>query len=181
MSKQRTSSYYTYNNLENCNRSLRESIQLLQRTRELLQDTTLDAERLPKILNTKRVYGLIPEFDLEDARTNYKSSITPQITEQMLVIEDEVQQLVQKRDQLQSKLNLVRGRLSNYEEQHDNVKKDLNLNLDLDLDLDLDLLVNNQSYDQEQLQRLRMLRNRKKRLQHTLSRSQYVPNLRYGS
>lgn len=179
MSKQRTSSYYTYNNLENCNRSLRESIQLLQRTRELLQDTTLDAERLPKILNTKRVYGLIPEFDLEDARTNYKSSITPQITEQLLVIEDEVQQLVQKRDQLQSKLNLVRGRLSNYEEQHDNVKRDLNLNLDLDLDLDL--LVNNQSYDQGQLQRLRMLRNRKKRLQHTLSRSQHVPNLRYGS
>ncbi|KAI3403921.2 SPC19 [Candida oxycetoniae] len=158
MSHIQSSPYHPYNNLENCSRSLRESIQLLKDCSNDLEEKTLDSKRMIQVLSTKKVFGLIPEFDLDDAKQSYRSTITPQLDEQVHKLEEELQILVLKRKSLASKLKLTKTRLNNYQRGMQSS------------DVDLEIFVNNKNYDESSVRKLQMLRNKKKRLQYTLNR-----------
>ncbi|CAK9438665.1 uncharacterized protein LODBEIA_P28890 [Lodderomyces beijingensis] len=156
------------NNLESCNNSLRESIRLLRNSSALIEESVSDTHRVSKALSTRKVFALVPEHDLEDAKQCYKSNITPQVHRQLDRLQDEVKSLQSKRGHLQSKLKLTRTRLRHCEQQQQGETSGG------DSDVDFESLLNDRNYDQLKVRKFQTLRYKKNRLQYTLSRIKSV-------
>ncbi|CAX44630.1 19-kda spindle pole component protein, putative [Candida dubliniensis CD36] len=178
-----------FNNLDNCTDSLRQSIKILQQSNKLLDETLQDSTRLIKILSTNKVFDLIPELDLNDAKSNFTRNITPQLNQQLNKLEDELIRLQTNKTTLTNKLKLINVRLKNYQRKsngndHDGddddeeggggrVRGRKNFNSSGLSDVDIDnLLINRHKngYDANKLHQLRFLRDKKTRLQYSLNR-----------
>ena len=93
-----------FNNLENCTNSLRESINILQNSNQLLDDTLKGSNRLSKILSTRKVFDVIPELDLNDAKRNFANNINPQINDNLQKLLDELIKLTTRKNTLLNEL-----------------------------------------------------------------------------
>ncbi|KAI5961196.1 SPC19 [Candida pseudojiufengensis] len=145
----------TYSNLENCNNSLSESIQLLRNSSELLRETTKDSLRLKQVLTSTRTYGLVPKLDVEDAKENYRNTITPQIMKHYVKIQNEVNKLEHKRNNLSSTLTNLREKLKRYKSN--------------DQEINFEQLLKDARYDEFKVRKLRDLRAHKLRLKYSLN------------
>ncbi|KGU18643.1 DASH complex subunit SPC19 [Candida albicans L26] len=162
-----------FNNLDNCTDSLRQSIKILQQSNKILDETLQDSTRLTKILSTNKVFDLIPELDLNDAKSNFTKNITPQLNQQLNKLEDELIQLQTKKTTLTNKLKLINVRLKNYEKKGNEEEGGKNFNSNGLSDIDIDNLLTNRhknGYDVNKLHQLRFLRDKKTRLQYSLNR-----------
>ncbi|KAI5955669.1 SPC19 [Candida jiufengensis] len=146
----------TYSNLENCNNSLRESIQLLKNSTEILKETTSDSLRLKQVLTSTRTYGLVPKLDVDDAKENYRNTMTPQIMKQYVKTQNEVNKLEHKRNELSIKLLNLRDKLKNLQQFKGQ-------------ELNFENLLRDPRYDQNKVRKLRDLRAQKLRLRYNLS------------
>ncbi|KAK6463153.1 DASH complex subunit Spc19 [Scheffersomyces coipomensis] len=148
-----------YNTLSNCISSLRESVQLLDDSYKLLYDSTKDVVRIKKVLQTKRVFGLIPESDLNSAKTNFKVQVEPQVNQLLTTIDKELIKLNKKKINLQNKFDLQAVRLSGSSAAATAATSGTNLSLN-----------KIGKIDSSKLNRLKFLRNKKERLKYSLSR-----------
>lgn len=143
--------------INNCLISLRESVGLLGECVKILGDTTEDAPRLKKVLMTRKVFGLVPEMDLINAKKNFKNGIEPQIEEAIVRIEKEMARLKRRKINLHNKYDLQAVRLAS------STKRDLVAGVSLNK-------INKSSIDELKLARLNLLRNKKERLKYSLSK-----------
>lgn len=158
-----------FNNLENCTNSLRESINILKNSNQLLDDTLQGSNRLTKILSTRKVFDLIPELDLNDAKRNFSNNINPQINDNMERLQDELLKLTNRKHTLINELKVLKVRSKEYENRRNRNKRNHQLT-----DTDIENLLSNhnlhEKYDIGKLRQLQVLRDKKNRLKYTLSR-----------
>lgn len=158
-----------FNNLENCTNSLRESINILKDSNQLLDDTLQGSNRLTKILSTRKVFDLIPELDLNDAKRNFANNINPQINDNMERLQDELLKLTNRKHTLINELKVLKVRSKEYENRRNRNKRSHQLT-----DTDIENLLSNpnlhEKYDIGKLRQLQVLRDKKNRLKYTLSR-----------
>lgn len=89
---------HTYNSLSNCISSLSASVALLNDSLKTIDNATKDIPRLKKVLSTNKVFGLVPELDLESAKRNIQNEIQPQINALVIKIEKELSKLKRKKN-----------------------------------------------------------------------------------
>lgn len=154
---QPASSYHPYNNLQNCNNSIKESIELLRNSNQKLKDSTSDSARLKHILSTKKIFGLVPELDLDDAKQSYSETITPQVNKRFVKLKEETNRLELRLKELAQELNLAKERLNSYR----NGREAWELNTDE--------LLQDPRYDRQKLKRLKDLQNMRSRLQFNVN------------
>lgn len=128
---------------------------LLESSIKSLDKATHDTLRLRKVLNTQKVFGLVPELDLESAKRNLESETHPQISYLVGKIEKEVARLRRKKASLESKLELQLVRLQTAEK---NPRDSLGRGRV------------SKNADPQMLARLKLLQNKKERLKYSLSR-----------
>lgn len=148
---------HVYNSLSTCINTLRESVDILGDSVKLLDETTRDVPRLKKVLDTQKVFGLVPEIDLINAKKCFRDEIKPQIDSTMAKIEKEMNKLNRKKTNLRSKYDLQAVRLTSSK------KRDSFMGLPIKK-------INKDKLDELKLARLRLLRNKKERLKYSLSR-----------
>lgn len=141
--------------LTNCVGSLQSSIGLLNNSLTLIEDTTKNVPRLESMLTTKKVFGLVPQLDLDHATKTLQDDLQPQIGVLRSKIDQEINRLSRKKTQLNNKIALQKVRL-------ESVKAN-------------DHLVNKKrlsagNISDEKIHRLRLLQNKKNRLKYSLSR-----------
>lgn len=162
-----------FNNLENCTNSLRESINILQNSNQLLDDTLKGSNRLSKILSTRKVFDVIPELDLNDAKRNFANNINPQINDNLQKLLDELIKLTTRKNTLLNELKMLKVRSKKYKNKRNNKPTGKNINRLLS-DADIESLLNNlklqDKYDIGKIRQLQVLRDKKNRLKYTLSR-----------
>lgn len=101
--------------LHTSSKILENSVVLLETSIESLDKATSDMPRLTKILSTQKVFGLVPELDLESAKRNLETESHPQVTYLVDKIKNEVARLKRKKQTLESKLELQEIRLQTAE------------------------------------------------------------------
>lgn len=149
----------TYDLLENTIYSLQESTYLLKKSIKIMDEFTSDTKRLSNIFLTRKVFGLVPESDLEDAKTKFKKEIEPYLNKLMHFIDEELKRVNRTKVKMQNKYNLLQIRLSHRNKQH-SVNNEFNID-------------ENYDYNEKELQnlaQLKMIRNKKERLKYSLSR-----------
>lgn len=134
---------------------LESSLALLDSSIKSLDKATVHVPRLKKILHTQKVFGLVPEVDLESAKRNFETETHPQISYLVDKIEKEVTRLKRKKAGLVSKLELQSVRLQSAE----NNPRDSFTRARVSKSVDL-----------HKLARLKLLQNKKERLKYSLSR-----------
>lgn len=147
---------HPYNSLANCIGSLRESVNLLDDSLKTLVDTTSDIPRVRNVILTRRVFGLIPESDLNNAKQSFKNEVEPQLDILMVKIDRSLQRLHRRQTNLQNKRDLQAVRLSGASKR--------------DSVIDLPLNRISKDVDELKLTRLKFLHNKKERLKYSLSR-----------
>ena len=140
-----------YNSLSNCVSSLSASVALLNESCNTLDEAVADISRLKKVLSITKVFGLVPELDLENAKKNVRHEVGPKMERSLFQIRNELGKLERKRMNLISKADLQRVRLETFGANP------------------RDLMVT-KSVDESKLTRLRVLQNKKDRLKYSLSR-----------
>lgn len=123
-------------------------VDLLGSSLETLEQATRDIPRLKQVLDTQKVFGLVPERDLQNAQARLKNETHPQITFLLEKLQKEVSRLQRKKMSLESDFNLRKVRLDS-------------------------MLAKESGEDLEReakYERLRMLRTKKDRLKYSLSR-----------
>ncbi|KAK6456270.1 DASH complex subunit Spc19 [Scheffersomyces xylosifermentans] len=145
-----------YNSLANCIASLRESVNLLDDSLNILNQTTQDIPRIKNVLLTKRVFGLIPESDLNNAKQNFQIEVEPQVNSLMSRIDKSLQVLHRKHTKLQNRYELQSVRLSS--SKRDSLG-----------DVPLSRISKAKNVDEKKLARLQILRIKKERLKYTLT------------
>ncbi|RCK56518.1 DASH complex subunit SPC19 [Candida viswanathii] len=158
-----------FNNLENCTNSLRESIDILKRSNQLLDDTLQGSSRLTKILSTRKVFDLIPELDLNDAKRNFANNINPQITDNMDRLQHELVKLSNQKNDLTSQLKQLKARTKEYDNKTTKRRK-IHALSDGDIESLLSSPNVHENYDIGKIRQLQVLRDKKNRLKYTLSR-----------
>lgn len=133
--------------LLSCVSSLRKSTELLDKSINLVDETTKDVPRLKKILRTENVFGLISEQDLNHSIKTVQNELQPKVDILATRYEQELIQLRNKRNNLKNKIELQKVRLQNIN------KGDKNINDD-------------------KLLRINFLQNKKNRLEFLLSKYQ---------
>lgn len=136
--------------LNNCVSSLQSSIGLLNNSLSLIEDTTKNVPRLESILTTKKVFGLIPQLDLDHATKTLQDDLQPQIGVLKSKMELEITKLNRKKIQLNNKIALQKVRLESVKS---NEKR-----------------ISTGNISDEKIHRLRLLQNKKNRLKYSLSR-----------
>lgn len=68
-----------YNTLSSCVSSLGASVELLDDALASLDDATGDGARLRAVLATNRVFGLVPQADMESAKREVHAEIRPRV------------------------------------------------------------------------------------------------------
>lgn len=153
---------HTYNSLSNCISSLSASVALLNDSLKTIDNATKDIPRLKKVLSTNKVFGLVPELDLESAKRNIQNEVQPQINALVLKIEKELSKLKRKKTNLASKVDLQQVRLENAAKSNrDSLSgiKGITANR-----------ISKGDIDELKLARLKLLQNKKERLKYSLSR-----------
>lgn len=134
--------------LYTCARIFEDSVDLLGSSLASLERATRDTPRLKQVLDTQKVFGLVPERDIQNAQARLKSETHPQITYLLEKLEKEVARLRRKKASLESDFNLRKVRLESV------LRKD-----------------SVESLEQEaKYERLRMFRTKRDRLKYSLSR-----------
>lgn len=143
------------NNLDKSVDLIRDSVLTLDSTVKNLQETTKYSRNLQKILQTSRVFDLVAEADLINAKQSFKKSINPEIELIVNQIESKVSKLRKQKVSLDNKFKLNEVRLSSTS--------------------------SNVVLDNPKQAQLKQLRIRKLRLQQSLAnaqkRSSFIPNL----
>lgn len=136
--------------LENSVASLGSTLSLLRSTNENLETGIRDFARLKTNLKTNKVFDIVTETDINNAKAEIAQETEPQIRMLLERAEVELQRLERKKRSLTSKAQLQQVRL----EQHTNTRRP------------------NTSDQQmaQQLERLKELQQKKDRLQYSLSR-----------
>ncbi|ODV80368.1 DASH complex, subunit Spc19 [Suhomyces tanzawaensis NRRL Y-17324] len=142
--------------LQNCIMSLRESVALVEDSIKALDATTHDIPRVQKVLMTRRVFGLVPETDLENAKQTFKESVEPQISTMLERIDRELQKMSRRKINLQNRHDLQAVRLQGSKREA--------------VDLPFSRLRKLGPLDEAKLTRLKFLKNKKERLKYSLSR-----------
>lgn len=138
-------------------RILENSVRLLEESKQTLDSTIGDIPRLMRVLDTQKVFGLVPELDLAAAKERVHTDTHPQIQYLMEQIQKETARLRRKKVSLESKFELNRVRLEAAEKNA----------------VDTSLRTANRPgfpEDEHKVARLKFLRNKRDRLNYSLSR-----------
>lgn len=153
---------HTYNSLSNCINSLSASVALLDDSLRAIDNATNDIPRLKKVLSTNKVFGLVPELDLESAKRNIQNEVQPQVDALVLKIEKELNKLKRKKTNLASKVDLQQVRLENAaKSSRDSFSGIKGISASQ---------ISKGEIDELKLARLKLLQNKKERLKYSLSR-----------
>lgn len=146
--------------LFSCVNSLNASVDLLNNSLRSLEDTTKNVPRLKRVLRTHKVFGLVPELDLEHANKTIHEELQPQINDLNTKVVTEINRLRRKKVNLTNKIELQRVRLQSIGSKNDyNGVKGISGKRIAKGDL-----------DELKLARLKLLQNKKERLRYSLSR-----------
>jgi DASH complex subunit SPC19 len=102
----------SFNSLALCVSSLSALVGLLDESIKTLDDAAHDLARLKRVLSITKVFGLVPELDLEDAKQNIKNEAQPQIGSVLERIRRELNVMERRKLNLAAKIDLQRARLS---------------------------------------------------------------------
>ncbi|EAT91815.1 hypothetical protein SNOG_00320 [Parastagonospora nodorum SN15] len=97
--------------LEGCVGSLRNSMQLLDSSINILAEGVNDFPRLAKVLQTTRHFELISESDLQTAQSALLSEIRPEVDNLLKRVENYLDKLERREQSLIAKCDLNDGRL----------------------------------------------------------------------
>ncbi|KAF1838541.1 DASH complex, subunit Spc19 [Decorospora gaudefroyi] len=97
--------------LEGCVGSLRNSMQLLDSSINILDEGVSDFPRLAKVLQTTRHFELISESDLQTAQSALLSEIRPEVDNLLKRVENYLDKLERREQSLIAKCDLNDGRL----------------------------------------------------------------------
>ncbi|KAF1841336.1 DASH complex, subunit Spc19 [Cucurbitaria berberidis CBS 394.84] len=97
--------------LEGCVASLRNSMQLLDSSINILDEGVNDFPRLAKVLQTTRHFELISESDLQTAQSALLSEIRPEVDNLLKRVENYLDKLERREQSLIAKCDLNDGRL----------------------------------------------------------------------
>ncbi|KAH7078612.1 DASH complex subunit Spc19 [Paraphoma chrysanthemicola] len=97
--------------LEGCVGSLRNSMQLLDSSINILAEGVNDFPRLSKVLQTTRHFELISESDLQTAQSALLSEIRPEVDSLLKRVENYLDKLERREQSLIAKCDLNDGRL----------------------------------------------------------------------
>lgn len=127
-----------------------------------MDNATKEIPRLKKVLATNKVFGLVPELDLESAKRNIQNEVQPQVDALVLKIEKELNKLKRKKTNLASKVDLQQVRLENAAKSNrDSLSGIKGI---------LASRIAKGDIDEQKLARLKLLQNKKERLKYSLSR-----------
>lgn len=154
----------SFNSLSNCVSLLNASVSLLDESIRTLDDAANDLSRLKKVLTINKIYGLVPDLDLENAKQNIKNEVQPHIGEVILRVKKELNHLERRKLNLMGKRDLQKGRLDSALAATGNGKVITGSN-----STDVRIVYNGQ-VSEEKLNRLNVLQNKRDRLKYSLSR-----------
>lgn len=150
-----------YNSLASCVESLSASVNLLDESFKTLDEAAHDLSRLQKVLSISKVFGLVPELDLENAKQNVRKEVEPQISNIITKVQNEVSKLERKKMNLVSKVDLQQVRLETFQgSSRDSIGRGVTFRG----------RVVKGSGDELKVARLKLLQNKKERLKYSLSR-----------
>lgn len=92
-----------YDNLTNCTNALSEIVSSLNDTERLMHIGNKDTQRLKQVLSTSRVFGMIPESDLNDSVNLYQQEVSRSTEAALRKLDVICSDLKQQRLTLQSK------------------------------------------------------------------------------
>lgn len=150
--------------LKECSKSLKASTDMLQLTLDNLDDATKDVPRLKIVLNTEKVFGVVPELDLENAKINLQNKIHPQINFMISKIENELAKLRRRKANLASKADLQKVRLDSAIKSYNDLHKNSN-NKTIST-----AQIAKYNIPEAKLAKLKFLQDKKSRLKFSLSR-----------
>lgn len=87
-------------------RILENSTSILNSTINTLEDATKDTQRMNRIFRTEKVFGLVPQRDVDSAKELMDADVHPQIQYLFGKIEKQVEKMRKRHEILQSKLRL---------------------------------------------------------------------------
>ncbi|ODV67808.1 hypothetical protein HYPBUDRAFT_148114 [Hyphopichia burtonii NRRL Y-1933] len=149
-------SYGKNETLESCVESLKGSVEFLEVSLKRLDEVTRDVPRLKRVLTTDKVFGLVPELDLENAKKKLQHETHPQINIMVEKIEREISRLTRRKNNLTGKIELQRIRI-------DGARKNTSNDMEIGRVVKGDI-------NEHKLTRLKLLQNKKERLKYSLSR-----------
>lgn len=139
-----------HNSLGSCVSSLSASVELLDDALVVLDECTHDVERTSTVLSTHKVFALVPQIDLENAKRDIHTEIKPRV---------------------RAMVDMAESRLHEARREHLNLAKKAALQQMRLRDVDGgQVRVTHQ--DAEKLARLRLLQDKKDRLRQSLTRLQ---------
>lgn len=131
--------------LGNCVKNLKTSVELIDNSLKLLQDSTRTVPKLKKIFETRKHFDLVPLTDLENAKEMVTNELQPQIDLLKLQFNNELKKLEKRKSILYQRVQIKRDKLQNIERM-------------------------NNSLDKDKLDRFKFLRHKKRRLMYSLTR-----------
>lgn len=134
-------------------RILENSVDVLGLALQTLEEATLDVPRLKRVLDTEKVFAVVPKSDVDDAKWRLKKRTHPQISFLVEKLEKEVSRLERKQAALQSDHQLRQLRLESSGDRVEN------------------------SDNETKRQTLKLLRAKRERLAYTLSRRRLMSYL----
>lgn len=139
-------------------RILESSIDLLNSSISSLEYATRDVPRIKAVLNTQKVFGLVPELDLESAKRQVQTETHNEIKNMMDKLEKELERMKRKKAGLENKFKLQQVRLETAEK---NGRESFTTTLQGGV---------HKNAEELKIARLRLLQNKKERLKYSLSR-----------
>jgi DASH complex subunit SPC19 len=148
----------TSSTLRGCVTSLETSTQLLNNSLSQLDTLMPDFRRLPQVLNQNKIFTIIPEFELTQAKGTIQNEISPKIEKLVKLIRGRIGKLERKIEGTKMKIQLNSVRIRNLE--RDEADKQRRLQED-----------ENQGVEgtEAQLEILKRLKLKKERLRYKLS------------
>ncbi|KAG7192851.1 uncharacterized protein KQ657_001308 [Scheffersomyces spartinae] len=139
-------------NLDNCTSRLRSCLNLLQTSNGTLENATEAVPGLSRMFYTRKIYGLVPELDVTDARESAIRLIEPQLKSRLVMIRKSLDKCRKRRDYLLGQRELIRGRL-----------------VGIPYTTLSDEQLSKLTTDDKKIERYKFLRNKRERLQYLLS------------
>lgn len=143
--------------LVDCVECLKRSVSLLNDSLEILDETTKNVPRLKKVLKTRKVFGLVPDVDLDHASKTLIEELQPQIQSLSNKMVGEMSKLRKKRDGLARKIELQHLRLESIEKSKE-------------LSIRGNQILNSANLDAVKLERYKILKDKRERMNYSLSR-----------
>lgn len=137
--------------LTGCVTSLETTTQLLQNSLNQLDSLMPDFQRLPLVLKQNKIFTIIPEFEIAQAKGTIQNEISPKL------------------DRL---IKMIQGRINKQERRVDGIKSKIQLNSVRIGNLERDEVVSSNNEingTKEQLETLKRLKLKKERLRYKLS------------